>query len=141
MSAKTFVDTNLLVYAHHLDAGHRHHRAKEVLRELWEEQNGKVSLQVLQEFYVTVTRRISSPLAPAAARTVVRSYVSWCIEPDLSDLATAFRIEDEAGLSFWDALILASAARGGAVRLLSEDLNPGQTVFGVLIENPFRAAS
>jgi predicted nucleic acid-binding protein len=96
-----------------------------------------VSPQVLQEFYVNVTRKISKPLARDAARLVVGTYAIWCIDVGSSDVAAAFRIEDEAKIGFWDALIVASAVKAGATRLLSEDLNPGQTIAGVLIENPF----
>ncbi len=96
-----------------------------------------MSPQVLQEFYVNVTRKISKPLARDAARLVVGTYAIWCIDVGSSDVAAAFRIEDEAKIGFWDALIVASAVKAGATRLLSEDLNPGQTIAGVLIENPF----
>jgi len=137
MNGKTFVDTNILIYAHDIDAGPRHETAKRLLRELWSERTGLLSTQVLQEFYVNVTRKIPSPLPKTSARAVVNSYMSWCIETALTDVSAAFRIEDESQLGFWDALVIASAARGGARRLLSEDLNPGQTVMGVLIENPF----
>jgi predicted nucleic acid-binding protein len=64
---------------------------------------------------------------------------SWCIETALADVSTAFQVEDESQIGFWDALVIASAARGGASRLLSEDLDAGQTVLGVRIENPFAA--
>jgi predicted nucleic acid-binding protein len=86
---------------------------------------------------VNVTRKIASPLSRISARGVIASYTSWCIETALADIPTAFRIEDESQLGFSDALIIASAAKGGAKRLFSEDLNAGQTIMGVLIENPF----
>ncbi len=139
MRGKTFVDTNVLIYAHDIDAGRKHEVAKSILRELWSERTGLLSTQVLEEFYVNVTRKISSPLPKESARAVVRSYASWCDEISLDEISTAFRIEDESRLGFWDALVIASAAKGGAVRLLSEDMNSGQTVLGVLIENPFAA--
>jgi predicted nucleic acid-binding protein len=137
MSDKTFVDTNVLVYAHDVDDRQKHDRARSALRELWNDGTGVVSPQVLQEFYVNVTRKISKPLARDAARLVVGTYAIWCIDVGSSDVAAAFRIEDEAKIGFWDALIVASAVKAGATRLLSEDLNPGQTIAGVLIENPF----
>jgi predicted nucleic acid-binding protein len=107
------------------------------MRELWSERAGLLSTQVLQEFYVNVTRKIASPLPKVSARAVVNSYATWCIENTLVDTSTAFRIEDESQIGFWDALIIASAAKGGAMRLVSEDLNSGQTVMGVLLDNPF----
>ncbi len=137
MSDKTFVDTNILVYAHDLDDRSKHGRARDVLRELWNDGTGLLSPQVLQEFYVNVTRKIAQPLARDAARRIVSTYAIWCVDVTSDDVAAAFRIEDEAKIGFWDALIVASAAKAGATRLLSEDLNAGQTIGGVLIENPF----
>ena len=137
MSGKTFVDTNVLIYAHDADAGRKREIARGVLHELWSERTGLLSTQVLQEFYVNVTRKIASPLSKDSARAVVSAYASWCSEITLEEISTAFRIEDESHLGFWDALIIASAAKGGAARLLSEDMNAGQTVLGVLIEDPF----
>jgi predicted nucleic acid-binding protein len=139
MNDKTFVDTNVLIYAHDIDAEPKHEIAKRIMRELWGERAGLLSMQVLQEFYVNVTRKIASPLSKVSARKVINSYASWCIENTLVDISTAFRIEDESQIGFWDALIIASAAKGGAMRLLSEDLNSGQTIMGVLIDNPFGA--
>lgn len=139
MSGRTFVDTNVLIYAHDRDAGKKHETAKDVLRELWSEREGVLSMQVLQEFYVNVTRKIASPLPKATARAIVESYRSWCVQTTVDEMATAFRIEDEAQLSFWDALVVASATKSGAVRLVSEGLNAGQTILGVRVENPFAA--
>jgi len=140
MSGKTFVDTNILIYAHDLDAKAKHEIAKEVLRDLWSSRAGVLSIQVLQEFYVNTTRKISSPLSRKAARGVVNSYATWCVDTAAEDISMAFQIEDEARISFWDALILAAARKAGAVRILSEDLNAGQRIVGIGIENPFARA-
>ncbi len=137
MSDKIFVDTNVLIYAHDVDAKAKHETAKRVLHRLWSERTGVLSLQVLQEFYVNVTRKIANPLSKESARLVVSTYTTWCIETTPAEIASAFRIEDESRIGFWDALILASAAKSGADRILSEDLNAGQTISGVLIQNPF----
>jgi predicted nucleic acid-binding protein len=138
MSDRTFVDTNILLYAHDIDAKSKHDVAKTVLAELWRQRTGVLSLQVLQEFYVNVTRKIASPLPKDVARRVVNSYAIWCIETTPAEISNAFRIEDESRIGFWDALIIASAAKCGASRILSEDLNAGQVIAGVKIENPFR---
>ena len=137
MSAKTFVDTNVLIYAHDVDAGRKHESAQHILRQLWSERAGVLSTQVLQEFYVHVRRKIATPLSNPAARAVVDSYLVWCAETTPAEITAAFRIEDEAGISFWDALIVAAARKAGAHRLLTEDLNAGQIICGVRIENPF----
>ena len=138
MSAKTFIDTNVLIYAHDKDAGAKHQIAKTVLRDLWSERTGLLSVQVLQEFYVNVTRKISAPLSSKdLARLVVSSYAIWCTETTPAEIASAFRIEDESRIGFWDALIVSSASKNGATRILSEDLNAGQRIAGIVIENPF----
>jgi predicted nucleic acid-binding protein len=137
MNAKTFIDTNVLIYAHDTDAGAKHEIAKTVLRNLWRERTGLLSVQVLQEFYVNVTRKISPPLSKDLARLVVSSYAIWCTETSATEIASAFRIEDESRIGFWDALIVSSAVKTGAIRILSENLNAGQRIAGILIENPF----
>jgi predicted nucleic acid-binding protein len=137
MSGKTFIDTNVLIYAHDIDARAKHETAKRVLRELWSERSGALSMQVLQEFYVNVTRKIPHPIPKKSARLVVSSYAIWCVETAPAEISAAFRIEDECRIGFWDALIVASALKSGASRILSEDLNAGQTIAGLRIENPF----
>ena len=137
MSDRTFVDTNILIYAHDADAKSKHEVAKSVLGELWSQRMGVLSMQVLEEFYVNVTRKIASPLPKDVARMVVNSYAIWCIEITPAEISSAFRIEDESRIGFWDALIIASAAKCGASRILSEDLNAGQQIAGVRLENPF----
>ena len=140
MSDKTFVDTNVLIYAHDVDAKTKHEIAKNVLRGLWSERGGVVSMQVLQEFYVNVTRKIASPIPKDAARLVVNTYSIWCVETTPAEISAAFRIEGELRIGFWDALIVASAVKSGAIRILSEDMNAQQKISGVRIENPFTRA-
>jgi predicted nucleic acid-binding protein len=141
MSAKAFVDTNILIYAHDVDAAEKHQIAKQILQDLWNQRTGALSTQVLQEFYVNVTRKIPSPLSKESARAVVSSYIIWSVDTTSQELSAAFRIEDEARIGFWDALIVAAALKAGADRILSEDLNHGQSISGVLIENPFARRS
>jgi predicted nucleic acid-binding protein len=76
-------------------------------------------------------------LSKDSARSVVSSYVPWCMETTPDEISSAFRIEDESQIGFWDALILSSALKSGATRILSEDLNAGQRVSSILVENPF----
>ncbi len=137
MNDKTFVDTNVLVYAHDIDAGPKRAIADSLLRDLWNTGVGVLSMQVLQEFYVNVTKKIAAPLSKETARQVVNTYAAWCIETTPAEISAAFRIEDESRLGFWDSLIMAAAAKAGAVRILSEDLNPQQMIAGVRVENPF----
>jgi len=137
MIDKTFIDSNVLIYAHDLDAGRKRDVANAALRGLWNDRSGVLSLQVLQEFYVNVTRKIPKPLERPMARRVVDTYAAWCIETTPSDISVAFQIEDESRIGFWDALIVSSAVKSGAGRILSEDLRSGQRIARILIENPF----
>ena len=141
MSDKTFIDTNVLIYAHDIDAGAKHQVAKAVLQKLWNEKTGLLSAQVLQEFYVNVTRKILTPLSKDLARRVVSSYSIWCMETTPTEILSAFRIDDESGIGFWDAMIVSAASKSDARLILSEDLNTGQRVAGILIENPFAGIS
>jgi predicted nucleic acid-binding protein len=86
---------------------------------------------------VNVTRKISRPISKDAARLVVSSYAIWCAETTHAEISTAFRIEDESRIGFWNALVVASALKSGATRILSEDLNAGQMIAGIHIQNPF----
>ncbi len=136
-ATRTFVDTNVLIYAYNFRSPAKQKVAEGVLDELWSERSGFLSVQVLQEFYVNVTRKIGKPLTKEAAREIVGLYSPWCGETSAAEIAAAFRIEIESRIGFWDALILASAAKAGATRILSEDMNAGQVIAGVRIENPF----
>jgi predicted nucleic acid-binding protein len=137
MSDRVFVDTNILVYAHDLSAQDRHAKAATIVENLWETETGVISTQVLQEFYVTVTRKIKNPLTPNEAREIIRNYLAWPVQ--INDTETTIRaseIEEKNSLSFWDALIVAAALRLQAKKIITEDLNHGQIIEGVLIENP-----
>lgn len=139
MSARTFIDTNILIYAHDLDAGEKHRIAKDILRGLWDSRSGILSTQVLQEFYVNATRKLTKPLTRSAARAVVETYAIWSVAITPAEVTAAFRIEDQARIGFWDALVCAAAIKAGADRILSEDFNSGQRIAGIKIENPFRS--
>lgn len=138
MSDKIFVDTNILVYAHDMDTGDRHARASAIIESLWEAETGVTSTQVLQEFYVTVTRKIKYPLKPAQTREIILNYLSWPIQVNDPEMTIrASEIGEKHNLSFWDALIIAAALQLQAKKIITEDLNPGQIIEGILIENPF----
>ena len=138
MTGKVFVDTNILIYAHDKDAGAKQRRAAERLRKLWDSKLGRLSTQVLQEFYVNVTRKIKKPLGLGLAREIVRNYGLW-VESPISPrtIVRASEISEIWTLSFWDSLIVAAAEQDGARELLSEDLHPGQVIAGVQVVNPF----
>ena len=138
MIDKVFVDSNILIYAHDLDAGPRQQRAADRLRGLWDTRAGRLSTQVLQEFYVNVTRKIKHPLSKSSTREVVRNYTPWV--HSLITAGTVIRaseISEVWRLSFWDSMILAAAEQSQAARLFSEDMNHGEVIAGVRIVNPF----
>ena len=133
-----FVDTNILVYAYDRSAGQKHTIAVQLMEQCWEQGNGRLSLQVLQEFYVSVTRKIANPLDYQTARQIVADLAQWQYHaPDASDLLEAIDFQQDYRLSFWDAMILQSAARLGCKQLLSEDLSHGQVYREVQVINPF----
>ena len=133
-----FVDTNVLVYAHDSSAGSKHKQAQNVLRNLWESEQGCLSIQVLQEFYVTVTRKVARPLSPEQASQVIVNLGAWQVHsPSVTDIQEAIAIQTRYNLSFWDAMIIQSAVRLGCDTLWSEDLNTGQRYAGVEVINPF----
>ena len=112
---KTFVDTNVLVYAYDRGAGPKHERALSIIEKLWIEGGGAVSTQVLQEFYVNVRRKAQKPISNNQARTLIADYLAW--DPIVNDVATlldAIDVERHYKLSFWDSMIVEAAQRSGA---------------------------
>ena len=140
MNDKIFVDTNILVYAHDLAAGDRHNQASTIIENLWDTNVGVISTQVLQEFYVTVTRKIVKPLDRQRVREIIRNYLVWPVHlNDAETVLLASEIEARMNLSFWDALIVAAAQLLHVDKIFTEDMNHGQRIEGVLIVNPFLA--
>ncbi|MBY0578890.1 MAG: PIN domain-containing protein [Burkholderiales bacterium] len=138
MTALRFVDTNVLIYAHDRDAGIKHDIAKRILTDLWNQERGCLSIQVLQEFFINVTRKIPQPLPTALAREVMRTYLPWVkTGVDGEMLIRATEIADAWRTSFWDGMIIAAAECSGASELLTEDLQSGQNIAGLTIVNPF----
>jgi predicted nucleic acid-binding protein len=135
---RVFLDTNVIVYAYDRDAGRKHEIAKALLIDLWNAQGGVLSTQVLQEFYVTVTKKVASPLPPESAREIVEDYLTWeVVTNDGEAVLEAIDIQVSEKISFWDALVVAAARKGGADILLSEDLADGRKFGDVSVRNPF----
>lgn len=133
-----FVDTNVLIYAHDLSAGEKHSRARDLLRGLWQSGQGCLSVQVLQEFYVNVTQKVAKPLAPEEAGQIVADLAVWQVHrPGVEDILDAIGLQERHRISFWDAMIVASAIQMGCQTIWSEDLNPGQVYGQVVVRNPF----
>ena len=136
----SFVDTNILVYAEDKDAGPKHEAARDLVVRLWNERQGVVSVQVLQEFFITVTKKLRRPLTAARASEIVREYLTWTVVNTTGDLLVqAISLQQAARLSFWDAMVVQAAIEGGCDTLYSEDLNDGQRIGSLQVVNPLRA--
>lgn len=139
MSAKYFVDTNVFVYAS--DAGNPRKQAvaADLLRTLWQDQSGCTSVQVLNELYVTLTRKLPHALEPDVAWEIVHSLMAWEPAPiDRALLSSAREIERRYRISWWDSLVVAAAQLQNCTVLLSEDLQAGMSFGPVRVMNPFR---
>ena len=138
MTAPVFVDTNVLVYSRDARNAAKHERAREWVEFLWDTKRGRVSRQVLHEYYVTVTRKLRPGLSTEEARSDVRALFHWlcAVDPELT-IESAWICQDRCSLSFWDALIVGAAQSMGCGFVLSEDLPAGQELEGILVVNPF----
>jgi predicted nucleic acid-binding protein len=135
---RMFVDTNVFVYAHDVTAGDKHVRARALLEDLWDSREGCLSVQVLQEFFITTTRKTPKPLDASAAARIINDLALWHVHaPSARDVLAAIDIHQQTGASFWDALIIRSAQELNCQTLYSEDLNSGQEYAGVRVSNPF----
>ncbi|MBA3490961.1 MAG: PIN domain-containing protein [Rubrobacteraceae bacterium] len=139
--SRCFFDTNVLLYLFDDSVPEKKAQAQEVFSEEVEAGRAVLSTQVLQEFYVSVTRKLAEPLPSAVAEAQVRDFarlplVRW----DEVMILSAIERHRSMSFSFWDALILEAALRGGADRLLTEDMQHGQKIEGLLVENPFLEA-
>ncbi len=141
MAGDVFVDTNVLVYSRDTAELDKHRKAASWMAHLWNTRQGRLSYQVLQEFYVTVTEKLDPGLDRAAARQVVRSLLPWRPVPiDTRVLEGAWRIQDRHRLSWWDSLIAAAAEVAGCAYLLTEDLQDDSMLGPVRVVNPFRVS-
>lgn len=137
--ASQFVDSNVLVYAYDLSQGEKHEQAKTLLLSLWESGLGCLSIQVLQEFFVNVTRKSDFPLSPEQAALVIHDFSDWMVHrPVMTDVLLAIELHQRYQISFWDAMILQSARQSGCGIIWSEDLSDGEDYAGVKVINPLK---
>ena len=138
MRDKIFLDTNIIVYAHDRSSGRKQTVAKEIMDYLWISRKGVISVQVLQEFYVCVTKKILNPLLIKNAKVILEYLSTWdIISNDKYLTLKAIDVQERYRFSFWDSLIIQAAVQGQARILFSEDLPGGQIVKDVKILNPF----
>ena len=138
MPGKIFVDSNVLVYARDATEREKQPKAMEWMAYLWQTRLGGLSIQVLQEFYVTVTQKLKPGMERPAARADVRNLLAWRPLPMGRELLeAAWKLEDRYQLSWWDSLIVSAAQATACQYLLTEDLQDGQTFANVRVLNPF----
>jgi len=134
-----FVDTNVLVYARDASESAKQPAAERWLRLLWATRSGRVSAQVLNEYYSVVTEKLRPGLSRDEARADVRNLMAWAPVPtDGPVVEGAWTVQDRYGLSWWDALVVSAAQVAGCAWLLTEDLQHGQVLDGVTVVDPFR---
>jgi predicted nucleic acid-binding protein len=135
----SFVDTNVLVYALAADDMKRSPVAQKLLRDLMTAQVFQTSAQVLQELFVTLTRKVRTPMSAEQALRYLDQISAWpVVVLDYGGVREAIELSASASLSLWEALVIVAAARSGAKRLYTEDLQDGQMILGVEVVNPFR---
>ena len=138
MSDRCFVDTNLLVYWRDHDEPAKQAVAREWLTRLWKDRNGCISTQVLSEFFVTVTQKLTPGLSREEAWADVIDLLTWKpLAIDVRLMQRARSVQETHGLSWWDSLIVAAAQTGQCRTLLTEDLQDGQDIDGTVVHNPF----
>ena len=139
MTGLFFVDTNILVYARDTSESEKQPLAREWLEHLWKTHQGRISMQVLQEYYQVATRRLEPGLKREIAREDIRDLMAWSpVAIDRQVLEHAWVAEEQFRLSWWDALIVGAARQAGCRYLLTEDLQDSQDLDGLTIVDPFR---
>jgi predicted nucleic acid-binding protein len=137
-AVREFVDTNILVYAFDPSAKSKQEASARLLERLWEGGNGCLSVQVLQEFFVTVTRKVARPLSIEDASDRLREFSTWIVfAPAAGDVLAAISIHRQLQIGFWDAMVVQAAAELGCDVLWTEDLTDEQQLREVRIRNPF----
>jgi predicted nucleic acid-binding protein len=135
--SRSFLDTNVLVYADDKLAGQKQAKAQDLIEEALRTGNGVVSTQVLQEYFAVTTRKLGVP--PEAAQLRVETYAPLtAVTIDVEHILQAIKLHRLHQINFWDALIVHAANRSGCSRLLTEDLQVGRIIEGVEIVNPFQ---
>ena len=131
-----FFDTNVLVYTEDVRAPEKRDRATHLVEEHWRADTAVLSLQVLQEYYATVTRKLNTPQERAQRRVEILASAK-VIRFEIRDIVAAIELLRLIQVSFWDAMIVHAARIGGAKVLYSEDFQHGTVLGGVRVVNPF----
>jgi len=138
MGVNCFVDTNILVYSRDASEPEKQLKAKQCLSLLWQQETGRISAQVMNEYYVTVTQKLKPGLSREQARSDLRALSVW--QPlDISTqlIESAWEVQDQYAYSWWDSLVIASALFLDCQYLLSEDMQHEQSFGKLKVINPF----
>lgn len=140
MSVSSFVDTNILLYSRDASEPAKQSIASALLDELWDNRNGRLSVQVLNEYFVNATRKLDPGLSPEEAWDDIEALNAWKpIAIDMPMLTRAYAVHRRYGLSWWDSMIVAAAEASGCARIYSENLCDTTSYFGITVVNPFKA--
>ncbi len=135
---RSFIDTNVLIYADSADAGDKQSRASSLIAQFLRDGDGVISTQVLHEFVNAAIRKLALPLDLVRAR--VRLYSRFeTVTASPASILDALDLHALHTISFWDALILQAARQSGCVQVLTEDLQAGAVIGGVRVVSPFDA--
>jgi predicted nucleic acid-binding protein len=137
MNARSFFDTNVLIYADDKAAPAKQRRAVELVAEHRRNRTGVVSLQILQEYFVTVTRKLQVEAGIARRKVELLAEFDVAI-PEVADILAAIDLHRLHGFAFWDALVLRAAKQSGCSVVFSEDMQNAREIDGLEIVNPFR---
>ena len=138
MGVNCFVDTNILVYSRDASEPEKQIKAKQWLTKLWQQESGRISAQVMNEYYVTVTQKLKPGLSKEQARSDLRALAVWQpLEISTQLIESAWEVQDQYTYSWWDSLVIASALFLDCQYLLSEDMQHKHSFGGLKVINPF----
>lgn len=141
MTEVVFVDTNVFVYTRDTTERDKHQAARHWVEALWDSRLGRTSFQVLNEYYVTVTRKLDRKMTPSKAYEDIQDLMAWNpVTFSATLLGDSWSIQERFGFSWWDSLVVAAAKEAGSGIILTEDLQPGQSIDGLLVVSPFSDA-
>jgi predicted nucleic acid-binding protein len=135
MPGKIFLDSNILLYAQDAASPEKQRRSRDVIGQLADSGDGVISTQVMQEFFVAATRKLR--VSPLAAKAVLKTFTVFeIVTTGPALIHDAIDCSVLNAISFWDSLIFAAAASAGCNIVYTEDLNHGQVIMGVKVQNP-----
>jgi predicted nucleic acid-binding protein len=141
MTGNIFLDTNILLYARDLSEPSKQPVAQEIIAKAWQQRMGRISIQILNEYFVNVTRKLKPGLSAEEAWNDMDLFMAWNPVPiDRQLISGAFLVYQKYGLSWWDSMVISAAQIANCTSIISEDLSHHQEYFGIQVINPFLEA-